>query len=331
MSNRLVCTALVWILVPYGALYARQMPAQRIVGDVTRYRVEPGETLFSIGARHGVDWTVLARENGLNSPGALAIGQTLTIDNRHIVPSTPLESGIVINIPQRMLFLFAGGAALSAYPVGLGRPDWQTPRGLFQIASRDENPTWIVPPEIQEEMRQSGQPVVRQMAPGSRNPLGAYRLRFNDPGYSIHGTNEPSSIYGFPSHGCIRLHPEDIAGLFPLVALGTEVRIVYEPVLAAKLPDGAVFLEVHHDIYGIAGNLREYADRLNRDENLAIDRAALERTVVEVAGVARLVSEVEPPAAAPGNVEPEASPGVPSIANAQAYLADPIPRACHLP
>jgi lipoprotein-anchoring transpeptidase ErfK/SrfK len=43
--------------------------------------------------------------------------------------------------------------------------------------------------------------------------------------YAIHGTNRPSSIGGFVSHGCIRMYNEDIRELYRLVRVGTPVIV----------------------------------------------------------------------------------------------------------
>lgn len=52
--------------------------------------------------------------------------------------------------------------------------------------------------------------------------LGTHRLILGD-GYSIHGTNAPSSIGHSVSHGCVRLRNEDIARLYTMVPVGTPV------------------------------------------------------------------------------------------------------------
>ena len=41
----------------------------------------------------------------------------------------------------------------------------------------------------------------------------------------IHGTSDTARLGSPVSHGCIRLAPQDIAALYPLVPLGAEVRI----------------------------------------------------------------------------------------------------------
>jgi L,D-transpeptidase ErfK/SrfK len=64
----------------------------------------------------------------------------------------------------------------------------------------------------------------------------------------VHGTNTPASIYQAVTHGCIRMHPDDVAALFELVEEGTAGAIVYEPILLVEA-GGEIWLEVHPDVY----------------------------------------------------------------------------------
>jgi lipoprotein-anchoring transpeptidase ErfK/SrfK len=44
-------------------------------------------------------------------------------------------------------------------------------------------------------------------------------------GHAIHGTNDPRSIGGFVSYGCIRMYNEDALDLYNRVSLGTTVVV----------------------------------------------------------------------------------------------------------
>lgn len=221
----------------------------RVVGGEFLYKVKRGDSLALIGARFGVGPQRLARANGLSPRSGLSVGQALHVDNRHLAPPVVRE-GIVINIPQRLLFFYRDGTLASWYPVSLGRRDWQTPTGLFTVSARRRHPTWRVPPSIQEEMRRQGQRVRTRVPPGADNPLGGYWIGLSGSLCGIHGTNAPSSIYGFRTHGCVRLHSDDVADLFSRVSVGTSVEVIYEPILLAREAGGAVFLEVNPDVYG---------------------------------------------------------------------------------
>ena len=47
-------------------------------------------------------------------------------------------------------------------------------------------------------------------------------MGLNNPGYGIHGTNNPSSIGTAASLGCIRMHNHHVEELFPLVSISTQ-------------------------------------------------------------------------------------------------------------
>jgi L,D-transpeptidase ErfK/SrfK len=219
----------------------------QIVGGEFDHTVQAGDSLTRIGARIGVDVRVIAEANGLKSSDRLQPGQKLKIDNRHIAPPAS-GAEIVVNVPQRMLFYFEQDRVSCGCPIAAGKPDWRTPLGEFAIVVKEADPTWDVPASIQEEMRRAGKPVLTRVPPSPENPLGEYWLGLNLSGIGIHGTNAPSSIYKLVTHGCVRLHPDDMKNLFSKVAAGARGRIIYEPVLIAREGD-SVFLEAHPDAY----------------------------------------------------------------------------------
>jgi L,D-transpeptidase ErfK/SrfK len=221
--------------------------SSQVTGRTFAYEVAVGDSLASVGARHGIDPREIALANGLKANRGIAPGLTLQLDNRHVVPVVDDEVVLVINVPQRMLFFKGNGTAL-AFPVALGRRDWPTPLGDFTVIAKEENPTWDVPSSIQEEMRREGRPVVQRVPPGPSNPLGAVWLGLSLESIGVHGTNAPLSIFRHVTHGCVRMHPDDIAFLYPLVTVGARGRVVYEPLLLAQTADG-IFLEAHVDVY----------------------------------------------------------------------------------
>jgi len=261
-----------------------------LVGGEFSYTVKSGDSLSSVGARFGVDPRLLAESNGLSPVAWLRVGQVLGVDNRHIVPFF-LEQGILINIPQRLLFLFQKSRLVAWYPVGLGRLDWPTEVGRFAIRTLERRPTWNVPSSIQEEMRRRGQIVPARVPPGPENPLGEYWIGFGTSGCGIHGTNAPASIYGFRTHGCIRLHPDDIADLVSRVSKEMAVELVYQPVLLARALDGAVFLEVNPDTYGWQEDTSRAVAALAERESLEtlLLPDVVEQVVARKEGLARRV------------------------------------------
>ena len=234
------------LLAAHGAL-ASGGASPRVLGGVTTHVVARGETLRLVGARYAIDAAVIAAQNGVHTRDPLREGQVLRIESRHVVPAVARQPGLTINVPQRMLFLTEADAT-TGHAVAVGKADWRTPLGPFRVATKEENPTWDVPPSIMEEARRAGRRIPAHVPPGPSNPLGKYWLGLSVGGVGIHGTNAPSSIYQVTTHGCIRMHPDTIAWLFPRVPVGTVGHIIYEPILLAA-DAGEVFLEVHPDVY----------------------------------------------------------------------------------
>lgn len=234
-----------------------------IVGKRFSYTVGKGESLRYIGAKFGISWRRLAKLNRIDPQNPLKAGQVLRIDTRRIAPRQ-IDDGIVINIPDRTLYYFRNGEVDRMYSVAVGKPKplnnpekraWHTPTGNFRIIGKVKDPTWRVPPSIQKEMKEQGKEVKTVVPPGDRNPLGKYALRTSLPGILIHSTNAPESVYGFSSHGCIRVFPEFMEDLFNTVTVETAGEIIYEPVKLTVAEGGRVFLEVHRDIYSRYGSL----------------------------------------------------------------------------
>jgi len=266
--------------------------ALQLVGGSSEYVVQPGDSLTLIGARLGVDARVIAESNGLKPSTVLKPSMKLRIDNRHIVPAAD-GVRIVVNVPQRMLFYFAGRVLVQAHPIAAGSRGWRTPRGDFQVLVTEGDPVWDVPASIQAEMARMGKQVLTHVAPGPSNPLGKYWLGLSLPGIGIHGTNAPASIYSLQTHGCMRLHPDDIEQLFAAVEVGTSGKLIYEPVLTALIGD-SVFLEVHPDAYGLkpdaARTVREFAETMHLLDT--VEWSLIDDVIRRKDGIARDVTRV---------------------------------------
>ena len=296
----ILCAGVFRLLLLGSDASAQEFREQRpsIVGAVTVYTVRSGDTLRSIGGEHGTSVAALTLDNELVAGAALAVGQQLRVDNRHIVPPS-LEAGtLVINIPQRMLFYGVDddGVGVEGYPVAVGRRGWRTPANEFAVVAKERHPTWDVPVSILEESLRKGRVQPPRVPPGPDNPLGEFWIGLSLPGIGIHGTNAPSSIFGASTHGCIRMHPGHIERLFPRVSIGTRGRTIYEPVLMAT-QGRDVYLEVHPDIYqrgavGARDGARDVARALAREAGLSerIDWRAADDVAALRDGIAREVT-----------------------------------------
>ena len=272
--------------------------SDKLVGSMGSYTVARNDTLRLVAAKLGVNHTQLAAMNGLTPSARLKIGQVLRFNNQRIIPASTIKNGIVINIPDRMLYYFEKGALTYATAVALGTPTkmddipWHTPTGRFRITNKDKDPTWTVPPSIQEKMRREGKEVITSVPPGADNPLGKYALRTSLPGILIHSTSKPWSIYTFASHGCIRVYPERMEELFRVVKINTPGEIIYQPVKVVSTEEGRIFLEVHGDIYAKTRGIKHETKALLRSLNISdkVDWGKVDRVISRKAGIAEEIT-----------------------------------------
>ena len=132
------------------------------------------------------------------------------------------KGSIVIKTSQRRLYLGLGNGKAVRYSVGVGRSNKQW-TGEKRIRSKRIKPAWSPTPQILRDKPN----MARVIAGGSpKNPMGAAALVLSGNGqYAIHGTNNPRSIGGFVSYGCIRMLNEDIKHLYGRVRVGTKVIV----------------------------------------------------------------------------------------------------------
>jgi L,D-transpeptidase ErfK/SrfK len=142
-----------------------------VTGGQEMYAVEKKESLNFVALKHGLSPWVLARQTKKKVDTLLKPGTFLKFDDSCIVP-TELTDGLVVNLPERLVYLFRLGVYQRRYAIAVGRKTWQTPTGFYKIVNKEENPTWTVPDSIQDEMWDMGMDVVEKVPPGPKNPLG---------------------------------------------------------------------------------------------------------------------------------------------------------------
>jgi len=106
-----------------------------------------------------------------------------------------------------------------SYRIAVGRQGLETPAGLYDIQSKQVNPSWHVP-----NSSWAGDLAGKTIPPGPRDPLKARWLGFNGSA-GIHGTAEISSLGSAASHGCIRMAIPDVVALYRKVDVGTPVYV----------------------------------------------------------------------------------------------------------
>jgi lipoprotein-anchoring transpeptidase ErfK/SrfK len=128
---------------------------------------------------------------------------------------------IVVKTHERRLYYVLDGGRALRFPVGVGRAGmaWT---GNARVEGKFVQPAWAPPESIRAE-----NPRLPKVIPGGspHNPMGAAALTLRGGEYAIHGTNNPGSIGGFVSHGCIRMYNSDIRELYRRVDIGTPVVV----------------------------------------------------------------------------------------------------------
>ena len=253
--------------------------ANTVIGSLQEYVIKKDDTLLDIARNFDLGYQDVTLAAPHLDPWLPPEGEAITLPTAWVLPPV-IKQGIVINVPELRLYLFKARTTVKTYPIGIGVLDAPTPFGSFTIIEKAKDPTWYIPPSLQEEYG------TQSMPPGPDNPLGEYRLRLSSYDYGIHGTNAPLGIGRLVSHGCIRLYPDDIKELFSLVPVGTRVEIIYEPVKIG-FKEGRIFVEVHPDIYHKITDLFIYTARKLFISRLweAVDIPLLAQAIEEHKGI----------------------------------------------
>jgi lipoprotein-anchoring transpeptidase ErfK/SrfK len=143
--------------------------------------------------------------------------------NRQVVVYNGSEKPgtIIIDTPDKFLFLIEDGGKALRYGIGVGRPGF-TWSGVKTISAMREWPDWRPP----SDMLQRRPDLPRYMPGGMGNPLGARAMYLGSTLYRIHGSNEPWTIGTNVSSGCIRMRNEDVTDLYNRVKIGTKVVVL---------------------------------------------------------------------------------------------------------
>lgn len=136
---------------------------------------------------------------------ALSITQILIDANRDVslsinAPDDKKVYSIFIEIEDKTLYLLENGVCVKEYRIASGKSGLPSPLGSWTIVEKGDwgegfGGSWL----------------------GLDVPWGKY---------GIHGTNDSGSIGAATSKGCIRMFNSDVAELYSLVPIGTEVTIV---------------------------------------------------------------------------------------------------------
>jgi len=325
-----------------------------LIGSLQTYTIRKGDTLLDVARWYGLSPTEVSNANNHMDWWSPPVGALVIIPTEHILPSAPHAGIVMNIPEMRLYYYYptpiagrrrrigkakfthtayaeprhakahgatkahpSGGvhpSVIFTFPVGLGRYDWRTPTGTWTIRDKTHNPTWVVPDDIyQEHLERDGEAEHVVEGGDPDNPLGHYRLALTLPMYALHGTNVPWGVGMEVSHGCVRLYPEDIERLYFHTSVGTPGRFVYQPIKYGWR-DGALYVEVHDDLYGVYPGLWRHALDLAKSQGLLadIETVKLEKAVEEKTGVPTYVMPgPEPAGALPPTTESASSVPLP--------------------
>lgn len=280
-------TALILLLAALGGpasatVFELPENGSAVFGVDERIKATYQDTLLDIARRYSLGYEEIIRANpGVDMwlPGE---GTDILLPGRRILPPGPHE-GIVVNLPEHRLYYFpkpkkGEKPVVITYPVSIGKMDWHTPLGETRVIAKQKNPSWYPPESVRKEHLANGDPLPAVVPPGPNNPLGdfAMRLAVGGGSYMLHGTNNPMAVGMAITHGCIRMYPEDVAALFPLVPVGTKVWLINDPVKVAYI-DGELLLEAHPPVDAEGQSTEPDLELLSQllDKALGNDTAAI--------------------------------------------------------
>lgn len=210
------------------ARVARDVRVKPVNADITyddgrlRFvRPKPGKELDLQEARASLRSAMEAGETSVQVP---------VRDVQPKVTERSMPRTIVVRVDENKLYLYDGFDVLRTWSVATAMPGWTTPRGDWNLYRKAVNPTWYNP-----ALDSWGANLPAVVPGGPTAPMGTRALYITAPGLiRIHGTPADDSIGTYASHGCVRMHNNEIEQLYPMVDLGTRVIIV------GQRPSGAV-------------------------------------------------------------------------------------------
>lgn len=242
--------SLLAIFITYQALAAEYLLPEtgNVIGKAHLIESREDETLLDIAREYEVGHSEIIKANPDVDRWYPGKDTPVVIPTRYILPDTP-HQGLVLNLPEMRIYYYPKPqpgemAKVFTYPVGIGRQNWQTPRGKTYISEKKQHPTWTPPASIRAEHAAKGETLPTVVPAGPDNPLGTRALRLGLPSYLIHGTNKPYGVGMRVSHGCIRMRQEDVEQLFDMIPKGEAVHIVNQPLKIGRL-NGQLFMEFH--------------------------------------------------------------------------------------
>ncbi len=133
------------------------------------------------------------------------------------------NGAVLVDIQSRALHYWSEDQSVyKLFPTSVPLTEDLTRTGRTSITRKVEGPSWAPTPAMR--LRNPEWPAF--IGPGPDNPLGTHALHLSWQYYRIHGTHDTRKIGRRSSNGCIGLYNEQIAELFSLTKVGTQVLLI---------------------------------------------------------------------------------------------------------
>lgn len=184
----------------------------------TRYKVQPGDQLRTIGKKFKVPYEILMEINNIKKAESLQAGETIKV----------IKGPFHVRIYRSAfsLDLFLQNTFVRSFPVGLAKAGHETPTGLWIVKPDGKliSPTWTDPDTGKRYEAEDPDYPLGSRWIGLEGVKGAAKGRT---GFAIHGTTRPEEIGTASSRGCIRLHNGNAILMYSLLMPGvSQVEIV---------------------------------------------------------------------------------------------------------
>ncbi|MCX8952244.1 L,D-transpeptidase [Ruegeria sp. NA] len=130
---------------------------------------------------------------------------------------------LLADITSRAVHYWAPDGTYKLYPSSVPMSEELTKRGYTKVVRKTEFPSWTPTASMRE--RDPNLPI-RMEGGDPGNPLGTRAMYLDWPAYLVHGTHDTRKIGRQSSSGCIGLYNQHVEELYPLVQIGTQVRLV---------------------------------------------------------------------------------------------------------
>lgn len=129
---------------------------------------------------------------------------------------------LLLKLGERRLYLMDAGRPMRSFVVAVGRKEYETPVGRFEVTEKV-----VDPPYVRFDYENPDR-VFDTVGPGPENPLGVRWIGFTSAyGWRIgfHGTPKPELLGQAVSHGCVRMRNADVMEVFDRIDVGTPVVV----------------------------------------------------------------------------------------------------------